>query len=114
MTSSAPRMPPRWFVRSAWAVHRALFAVTRGRLGVWKPTAKGAGMLRLRTTRRRTGEERRAMLGYLEDGSNVVLVAMNGWAAPDRHGRPAGLQIMCQIAPSLEPDVSPRRVLRRT
>jgi len=40
-------------------------------------------MLRLRTTGRRTGEERRAILAYLEDGSNLVLVAMNGWVDPE-------------------------------
>jgi deazaflavin-dependent oxidoreductase (nitroreductase family) len=37
-------------------------------------------MLRLRTVGRRTGEERIAILGYIEDGSNLVTKAMNGWA----------------------------------
>jgi deazaflavin-dependent oxidoreductase (nitroreductase family) len=39
-------------------------------------------MLRLRTIGRRTGEERWCILVYLEDGPNLVLVAMNGWADP--------------------------------
>jgi deazaflavin-dependent oxidoreductase (nitroreductase family) len=40
-------------------------------------------MLRLRTVGRRSGEERTALLGYLEDGSDLVLVAMNGWMDPE-------------------------------
>jgi deazaflavin-dependent oxidoreductase (nitroreductase family) len=39
-------------------------------------------MLRLRTLGRRTGEERKAVLAYLEDGSDLILMAMNGWADP--------------------------------
>ncbi len=40
-------------------------------------------MLRLHTVGRRTGRERIAILGYLEDGSNLVTTAMNGWADPE-------------------------------
>jgi deazaflavin-dependent oxidoreductase (nitroreductase family) len=40
-------------------------------------------MMRLRTLGRRTGEERRAILGYFEDGPNLVTMAMNGWADPE-------------------------------
>jgi deazaflavin-dependent oxidoreductase (nitroreductase family) len=40
-------------------------------------------MLRLRTVGRRTGKERSAILGYYEDGSNLVTLAMNGWAEPE-------------------------------
>jgi F420H(2)-dependent quinone reductase len=40
-------------------------------------------MLRLTTTGRRTGKKRSAILGYVEDGPNVILLAMNGWADPD-------------------------------
>jgi deazaflavin-dependent oxidoreductase (nitroreductase family) len=36
-------------------------------------------MLRLHTTGRRTGQERIAILGYIEDGRNLVTPAMNGW-----------------------------------
>jgi len=39
-------------------------------------------MLRLRTTGRRSGAERVAILAYLEDGPNLLLMAMNGWAEP--------------------------------
>ena len=76
-------MPPRWVVRSAWAAHRAICTLTGGRIGLKSALAGRGGMLRLRTTGRRTGLERRAILGYQEDGPNIVLVAMNGWADPE-------------------------------
>ena len=78
----SPRLPPRWFIRSAWVVHRALYSVTRGRVGLRRARADRWGTLRLRTTGRRTGAERVVILAYLEDGPNLVLMAMNGWAEP--------------------------------
>ena len=78
----APRLPPRWFIRAAWVAHRAIYSVSGGRFGLRTATAHRSGLLRLRTIGRRTGEERRAIVGYLEDGSNLILVAMNGWAEP--------------------------------
>ncbi len=75
-----PRLPPRWFIRTFWTIHRSAYAVTRGRLGLRAATPKRWGMLRLRTVGRRTGEERRAILGYLEDGPRLVLLATNGMA----------------------------------
>jgi F420H(2)-dependent quinone reductase len=81
----APRLPPRWFVRSAWVAHRALYRASGGRVGLRRPTPTQWGMMRLRTTGRRTGEARSAILGYYEDGPNLVTLAMNGWAA----GEPA-------------------------
>jgi deazaflavin-dependent oxidoreductase (nitroreductase family) len=36
--------------------------------------------MRLVTVGRRTGKERIAILGYYEDGPNLVTMAMNGWA----------------------------------
>jgi deazaflavin-dependent oxidoreductase (nitroreductase family) len=78
-----PRLPPRWFIRSFWVVHRALYSVTGGRLGL-RPAKVGKwGMLRIRTVGRRTGAERSAILGYLEDGPNLITLAMNGWADPE-------------------------------
>jgi hypothetical protein len=71
-------LPPRWFVRGAWMGHRAIYSITGGRRGLRNPTAERWGMLRLRTVGRRTGEERIAILGYIEDGSNLVTKAMNG------------------------------------
>ncbi len=77
------RLPPRWFVRTAWAVHRALYRVTRGKMGLRRPTADQWGMMRLRTVGRRSGVERAAILGYFEDGPNLVTMAMNGWGEPE-------------------------------
>ncbi|MFI1991543.1 nitroreductase/quinone reductase family protein [Actinoplanes sp. NPDC020271] len=74
-----PWLPPRWFVRTAWAAHRSVYRVSGGRVGLWKPRTGGWGALRLTTTGRRTGRERSVVLGYLEDGPNLVTLAMNGW-----------------------------------
>ena len=79
----APRIPPRWVVRTIWLLHRALYSITRGRLGLRTATADRWGMLRLISVGRRTGVERRSILGYLEDGPNLFTLAMNGWADPE-------------------------------
>ena len=79
----APRLPPRWFIRAFWVMHRVLYSVTGGRLGLRGATADRWGMLRIRTIGRRTGAERTAILGYLEDGPNLITLAMNGWADPE-------------------------------
>jgi deazaflavin-dependent oxidoreductase (nitroreductase family) len=39
--------------------------------------------MRLTTTGRRSGKARSAILGYYEDGPNLVTLAMNGWASPE-------------------------------
>ena len=85
MTESAqrPRLPPRWFVRAAWVLHRAVYRVTRGRRGLWKPRPGQWGTMRLTTVGRRSGAMREAILGYYEDGPNLVTLAMNGWAEPE-------------------------------
>jgi len=75
-----PRIPPRWFVRFAWYAHRALYRVTGGRVGLWRAKADRWGTLRLTTTGRRSHQERSVILGYLEDGPNLITMAMNGWA----------------------------------
>jgi hypothetical protein len=36
-------LPPRWFITAAWAVHRAIYSLTRGRLGLRPSTAKTWG-----------------------------------------------------------------------
>jgi hypothetical protein len=33
-------LPPRWVVTSAWAIHRAIYAVSRGRFGLRPPGEK--------------------------------------------------------------------------
>lgn len=81
--SAKPWLPPRWFVRSAWIVHRAIHRFTGGRRGLWLPKAGKWGTMRLTTVGRRSGRERSAILGYVEDGPNLVTLAMNGWSAPE-------------------------------
>ena len=77
------RLPPRWFVRGAWVIHRAIYRITLGRFGLWRPRAKQWGTLRLHTVGRHSGRPRSVILGYFEDGPNLVTMAMNGWAAPE-------------------------------
>jgi len=76
----SPRLPPRWFIRTFWVLQRALYSVTRGRLGLRTATPDRWGMMRLRTVGRRSGKERAVILGYFEDGPDLVTMAMNGWA----------------------------------
>jgi deazaflavin-dependent oxidoreductase (nitroreductase family) len=82
-TAPRPLLPPRWFIRGAWIVHRFLYSVTGGRFGLRRPTPKTYGMLRIHTTGRRSGARRTAILGYYEDGPNLFTLAMNGWGEPE-------------------------------
>ena len=58
--------------RPAGALDHALARASDDQLGVVLPLALTVG--------RRTGEERKAILGYFEDGPDLVTMAMNGWA----------------------------------
>jgi deazaflavin-dependent oxidoreductase (nitroreductase family) len=78
--SGKARLPPRWFIRLAWVIHRRLYQCTGGRLGLWRPKPGGWGTLRLITIGRRTGRVRAVIVGYFEDGPNLVTMAVNGWA----------------------------------
>ncbi len=82
-SKKSPSLPPRWFIRLFWVLQRAAYSVTGGRFGLRSSTAGHMGMMRLRTVGRRTGEERTAILGYFEDGPDLVTMAMNGWADPE-------------------------------
>ena len=79
------RLPPRWFMRSFWQVHRAVLKLSGGRLGLWRAKADRWGALRLTTVGRRSGQVRNVVVGYFEDGPNLVTMAMNGWG----EGEPA-------------------------
>lgn len=81
-TGDAPAaaLPPRPLVRTVWALHRFAHRVTGGRFGLARPEAGARfGMLRLATVGRRSGQARTAIIGYYEDGANLVTLAMNGW-----------------------------------
>ncbi len=74
-----PKKPPAWFVHLAWRVHRGLYKLSGGRF-LWTPANKrGWGAMRMTATGRKSGQERSVILGYLEDGEDLVVVAMNGW-----------------------------------
>lgn len=73
-------LPPRRVVRVAWVLHRALDRLTAGRVGLRLPVAgETFGMLRLTTIGRRSGQHRVAIVGYYQDGDDLVSLAMNGW-----------------------------------
>jgi deazaflavin-dependent oxidoreductase (nitroreductase family) len=83
MTATTPdqvKPPPRPLIRTFWKFHRMAYRITGGRFGLQRPERGDKfGMLRIHTTGRRTGKERITMLGYFEDGQNLVTLAMNGW-----------------------------------
>lgn len=78
-TTTAPKKPPAWFIHTAWRVHRALHKVSRGRFLWTTDNKRGWGAMRLTAAGRRSGEPRSVIVGYLEDGPNLVALAMNGW-----------------------------------
>lgn len=106
----APRLPPRWFIRWFWFAHRRLYRLTGGRLGLWRPKPNGWGAMRLTTIGRRTGLERCVIVGYFEDGPNLITMAMNGW----HEGEPAWW-LNLQACPEASVDLvdGPRRIRAR-
>ena len=46
---SQAKLPPRWVIRAAWVVHRAIYSLTGGRFGLRPASEKAWGMMRLRT-----------------------------------------------------------------
>lgn len=75
----SPKLPPPWFVHAFWKGHRALHRLSGGRF-LWTPESRrGWGALRLTTLGRRSARARTVIVGYLEDGSDLVVLAMNGW-----------------------------------
>ena len=82
-TTASPKKPPAWFVHTAWRVHRALHKVSRGGLLWTTANKRGWGAMRLTTTGRKSGQARDVIVGYIEDGPNLVTLAMNGWDEGD-------------------------------
>ena len=75
---------PRILLKTFWTIHRAMYRLTGGRIGLQRPERGNKfGMLRIHTVGRRSGRERVTMLGYFEDGPNLVTLAMNGWGKAD-------------------------------
>ena len=73
----SPRLPPRWFIRVAWTGHRAMTGSPAVAAGCGRPS-RAWGTMRLTTVGRKPGSGS-AILGYFEDGPNLVTLAMNGW-----------------------------------
>jgi deazaflavin-dependent oxidoreductase (nitroreductase family) len=73
------KLPPPWFIHTAWRVHRALYRLTGGRFLWTTANKRGWGSLRLTTIGRKSGQERSVIVGYIEEGRNLVTLAMNGW-----------------------------------
>jgi deazaflavin-dependent oxidoreductase (nitroreductase family) len=74
---------PHWLIRTIWFLHRRVYAITGGRFGLRAPAEGRWGTLRLHTVGRQSGRERIAILGYIEDGPNILVAAMNGWMDPE-------------------------------
>jgi deazaflavin-dependent oxidoreductase (nitroreductase family) len=78
-TTESPKLPPSWFKHAFWRVHRLLHRLSGGRF-LWTPASKrGWGALGLTTIGRKSGKDRTVIVGYIEDGPNLVTLAMNGW-----------------------------------
>jgi deazaflavin-dependent oxidoreductase (nitroreductase family) len=74
------KTPPRFLIRTFWTLHRSAYRLTGGRFGLKQPEAgERFGFMRLHTVGRRSGKARVAIIGYYEDGPNLVTLAMNGW-----------------------------------
>ncbi len=108
--SREPRLPPRWFIRLFWVAHRRVYRLTGGRLGLWRPKPGKWGTVRLTTIGRKTGREHAVIVGYIEDGPNLVTLAMNGWG----DGEPAWW-LNLQAHPDVKADLADglRRVSAR-
>ena len=78
------RTPPRFALRIFWIAQRSIYRLSSGRIGLTRPEAGNRfGMLRLETIGRRSAKRRVAIVGYFEDGPNLVTLAMNGWGQGD-------------------------------
>ena len=83
LKSKTARLPPRWFIRLFWIIHRGVYRATKGRFGLWRPKPGRWGAMCVRTIGRRTGRVHPVVLGYFEDGPNLVTMAMNGWGSTE-------------------------------
>lgn len=73
--------PPRALIRTFWATHKMIVRLSGGRIGLWRPRAgKRFGVMGLTTIGRQSGRPRKVIVGYFEDGPNLVSLTMNGWA----------------------------------
>lgn len=69
--------PPRLVMRLFWNLHKAVRRISGGRIGTSQARGDRLGTLFLHTMGHRSGKARANGLFYLEDGSNLVVVASN-------------------------------------
>ncbi len=78
-TTQPAKLPPVWFKHLFWRGHRFFYRLTSGRV-LWTPKSKrGWGAMHLTTIGRKSGRQRGVIVGYIEDDSTPVVLAMNGW-----------------------------------
>ena len=75
-----PKLPPAWFKHMGFGafIECSTGSVAAASCGPRRASA-GWGALRLTTVGRKSGQERSVIVGYIEDGPNLVVLAMNGW-----------------------------------
>lgn len=79
VTTQPAKLPPAWFKHLFWRGHRILYRLAGERV-LWTPNSKrGWGAMHLETVGRKSGRRRRVIVGYIEDRSKPVVLAMNGW-----------------------------------
>jgi deazaflavin-dependent oxidoreductase (nitroreductase family) len=79
MITSVAEVSAGVVVHTAWRAHRALYRLSGGR-SLWTTSSKrGWDALLLTTIARKSGEERRVIIGCLKAGANLVALAMDGW-----------------------------------
>ncbi len=73
------KLPPVWFKHLFWRGHRLAYRLIKGR-ALWTPSSKrGWGAMHLTTVGRKSGQDRSVIVGYIDDVSTPVVLAMNGW-----------------------------------
>ena len=78
MAAGKTRLPPRWTIVTFWHLHRWIVRASGGRGAV----ASAAGEVWHLAAHRSGPAQRRAasvIVGYYEEGPNLVTMAMNGW-----------------------------------
>ena len=78
-TTQPAKLPPVWFKHLFWRGHRFLYRLVGERV-LWTPKSKrGWGAMALTTIGRKSGRQRSVIVGYIDDGTIPVVLAMNGW-----------------------------------
>ena len=71
-TQKRPPVVPRWLVRTIWIVHRAAYRSPVAGSACGPSDRHAVGDASAQTVGRRSGRKRVAIVGYIEDGPNMV------------------------------------------